>query len=114
MARIRVIEDTPEIAWLAKFHLEAEHHTVITTTGEFERVLRDEAWNDIDVAVVDLMLPGINGKEILRWLSEHRPDIRRIAMTASLPSAEEVIGLAHETLIKPFSSSELARAVDGD
>lgn len=113
MARVRVVEDTPEIALLAKFLLEQSDHDVLTTTGEFDRVFRDEVWEGIDVAIVDLMLPGVSGKEILLWLFEHRPDIRRVVMTASLPSAEEVMGLAEATLIKPFSLSDLIRAVEG-
>lgn len=113
MARVHVVEDTPEIALMAKFLLEAEdRHEVVTTTEEFERVLHAEAWEGIDVAIVDLMLPGVSGKEILLWLFEHRPEIRRVVMTASLPSAEEVMGLAQATLIKPFSLSDLTRAVE--
>ena len=113
VARIRVVEDTAELAFLTKYHLEQEGHEVVTTTAEFERLLRPEPWQDVDVAIVDLMLPGVRGEEILGWLCEHAPEIRRIAFTASVVHAADVMGLAHRTLIKPASKDDLFDAVEG-
>lgn len=92
-------------------NLDAPDIQVETTTSDFESLLSPDPWDGIDVAVSDLMLGAISGQDILRYLREHHPHIRRIAMTAALVSAAEVTGLADQVLVKPFPSGDLIEAI---
>ena len=113
--RIRLVEDTPEIAVWLKQALEMHDvdFQIVTTTREFERLLSPAPWEDIDVAVVDVMLPGVSGLDIARYLGEVHPGIRVVIMTASLPSADEATGVAHAVIVKPFSSQYMVAAIQG-
>lgn len=107
--RVHLVDDTPAIAeWLADA-LEIFTTNVVTkvTTSDFIQLLQPEPWEGVDVAVVDIMLPGVSGIDILTYLANDHPHIRRICMTASLPGGMEATGLAEHVLIKPFEVGKL-------
>lgn len=107
--RVHLVDDTPAIAeWLADA-LEIFTTNVVTkvTTSDFIQLLQPEPWEGVDVAVVDIMLPGVSGIEILTYLMNDHPQVKRICMTASLPGAMDVTGLADHVLVKPFNVGEL-------
>ena len=112
---VRLVDDSPEIALWLKQALELTDldFDIITTTREFERLLTPAPWEDVDIAVVDIMLPGLSGKDILRYLANVHPAVRRIAITASVPSADEVRaeGLA-DVVIKPFDINTLRHVLE--
>ena len=113
---LRIVEDEPLIAlWLKEMidHEEVDV-AVLTSTSDFERLLTPEPWEDVDAAVVDIMLPGVSGIEILTYLRDVHPDIRRIAMTASIPGVDDAMGLADVVLIKPFHGRDLIDALEVD
>lgn len=111
--RVRVVDDTAEIAlWLKQsIGILSPDVEIITTTGQFERLLDPGPWMDIDVAVLDVMLPGLSGLDIARFLREVVPRVRIVVMTASLVSADEATGLADIVLVKPFSTESLLAAI---
>ena len=114
MVRVRVVEDVPELAVFFKHALNeygSDELDVTTTTSHFERLLSSPPWEDVDVAVLDVMLPGVSGLDIARFLREVHPRIRVIVMTASLQAAEEATGIADTVLVKPFATAELLRAM---
>ena len=111
---VRVVEDTPDIAAYLKesITLTRDDIHVITTTAEFDRLLRDDhAWEDVDAAIVDMMLPGVSGADILRYLSEVHPHIRRVVLTASLPHAQDAESLADVVLFKPARINDILDAL---
>lgn len=109
--RVRVVEDNEDIAHLLEVTLPIADVQAVFTTSGFTDLLTDEPWERIDAALVDLMLPGIDGLTILRWLQETHPHIRRVAMTASLIHAEQATGIAGIVLVKPFDMTALQRAL---
>lgn len=82
--RVRLVEDSPDLAMLIGHLLDHAHIDLVVTQNDFAALLDREPWWDIDVAVVDILLgeEGIDGRDILRWLKTERPDIRRVAFSA--------------------------------
>lgn len=111
--RVRIVEDNVDVAYMlgAALALDAPDLDVAFTTTAFDQLLQPEPWEGVDVAVCDLMLPGVDGQTILRYLRDTKPTIRRVAMTAALAEGVHVTGLADQVLIKPFASADLLDAI---
>ena len=112
-ARVLLIEDEPGIVDFVKRGLEAEGFSVETALdgAEGERLaLR----GSFDVIVLDLMLPGRSGLEILASLHSEKPAVPVIVLTARGEIDDRIIGLdagAVDYLVKPFSLAELVARV---
>jgi DNA-binding response OmpR family regulator len=111
--RILVIEDEPGIVDFLERGLAAEGFDVISaldgTTG-IDRGLRE----DVDLVVLDMLLPGARGLEVLERLHTAKPTLPVIALTALGEVDDRVAGLdagAADYLTKPFSLSELAARI---
>lgn len=110
-ASILVVEDEEAIQELLRYNLEAEGHRVrVTANGEdVPAFIVDER---PDLIILDWMLPGISGIEVLRLVrarAEWR-SIPVIMLTARSEESEKVRGLAtgaDDYLVKPFSVPEL-------
>jgi CheY-like chemotaxis protein len=98
---VRVVEDHPDIATLLEETLPRFGIEVAVTTDNFADLLDHPAWDDVDVAIVDYNLGELTGGEILTWLDQHRPEIRRILFSAVAGVGHELgAELAHATLRK--------------
>jgi DNA-binding response OmpR family regulator len=110
---ILLIEDEPGIVDFVKRGLEAEGFPVEATLDGTEgerRALRES----FDLIVLDLMLPGRSGMEILSSLRQARLTVPVIVLTARGEIEDRVAGLdagAVDYLVKPFSLAELAARV---
>lgn len=115
MADILVIEDEINIAELIKYNLEMDGHR-IRMASDGESGLRMAKKESVDLLILDLMLPKVDGLDILR-------ELRQSAKTSSLPvlmltakgtEADKVLGLelgADDYMVKPFSVRELSARV---
>jgi two-component system phosphate regulon response regulator PhoB len=113
--RILVVDDEPDITALVAYHLARAGYRVSTaTTGQ--DALKSAREERPDVVVLDLMLPGVSGYEVLRELRQ-RPETRDVGvilLTARREEADRVRGLslgADDYLTKPFSPQELTLRV---
>jgi len=113
--RILVVDDEPDITALVAYHLARAGYRVSTaTTGQ--DALKSAREERPDVVVLDLMLPGVSGYEVLRELRQ-RPETREVGvilLTARREEADRVRGLslgADDYLTKPFSPQELTLRV---
>ena len=112
--RVLVVEDEPAIADVVTRYLRrAGYETAIAATGR-AALGRAEAAPP-DVVVLDLMLPDIDGLEVMRQL--RRDDRRRaiILLTARGEASDRIVGLrlgADDYIVKPFSPAELVARVD--
>lgn len=113
--RVLVVDDEPDITALVAYHLAKAGYRVSTAaTGQdaLETATRERP----DVVVLDLMLPGRTGYDVLaelRRLPETR-EIGVILLTARRDEADRIQGLtlgADDYLTKPFSPGELALRV---
>jgi two-component system response regulator ResD len=112
---VLVVDDEPTIAEVVSRYLErAGYRTWVAATGPqaLEQVVRERP----DLVVLDLMLPGIDGLEVMRRMRQAEgPPIATILLTAKGEESDRVIGLrlgADDYVVKPFSPAELVARVD--
>lgn len=115
MARVLVTEDSQDIADLIRHFLEKAGHTVTVTTSGTEG-LRHARSERPDLAILDLMLPGLDGLQVCRALRADPATaaIPIIMVTARAEEADRIRGLelgADDYITKPFSPRELTARV---
>ena len=113
--RILVVEDEPDIAALIGYQLTRAGFRVETTLNGVE-ALRTVARDIPDLIVLDRMLPGISGDEVLSRLKDdpETPGVPVLVLTAKKEREERIAGLelgADDYLTKPFSPRELVLRV---
>jgi DNA-binding response OmpR family regulator len=113
MKTILIIEDDKSIAELEKDYLEIEGFSVdIAFTGQDG--LNKALFNDqIDLVILDLMLPGTDGYQICREIRTKK-DIPILMVSAKKEDIDKIRGLglgADDYVVKPFSPSELVARV---
>ncbi len=112
---VLVVDDEPTIAEVVSRYLErAGYASSIASDGI--SALEQAARRRPDLVVLDLMLPGIDGLEVMRRLREQDRDrIAVILLTAKGEESDRVTGLrlgADDYVVKPFSPAELVARVD--
>jgi two-component system, OmpR family, response regulator len=110
---ILVIEDEPGIVDFLERGLEAEGFTVISALDGDSGLQRALAEN-VELVVLDMMLPGSSGMDVLARLREAKPALPVIVLTALDELGHRIAGLdagAADYLTKPFSLSELAARI---
>jgi two-component system OmpR family response regulator len=110
LAAIRVVyvEDDERLARLTAHYLNS-HGLEVTRVARGDQAVAEVLRVRPDVVLLDLMLPGLNGREVCRALRE-RLDVPIIMITALNEEADRVMGLeggADDYITKPFSSREL-------
>ena len=107
--KILVVEDEESIRKFVKINLEREGFTVIEAeTGE--KALEIAETEDIDVVVLDIMLPGIDGFQVCKELRNKYSTIGIIMLTAKSQDVDKIMGLEYGTddyMVKPFNPLEL-------
>ena len=112
VVRVLVVEDEPEVRHLVRLYLEKEGCRVVEAGDGAEGLERFER-SVFDLAVVDVMLPGMDGLELVRRLRT-RSHVPIILLTARGEEASRVAGLevgADDYVVKPFSMLELVARV---
>lgn len=107
--QVLMIEDEEKIARFIELELEYEGYTVTKET-DGRRGLETAENRDFDLVLLDIMLPGLNGVEVLRRLRKSKPDLPIIMLTARDAVMDKVGGLdmgANDYITKPFAIEEL-------
>ena len=113
--RILIVEDEESLAIMLRYNLEKEGFAVETTAHGDDADLRIKD-NPPDLAVIDWMLPGLSGIELVRRL-RMRPETKQlpiIMLTARGEEPERLRGFstgADDYVVKPFSVPELLARV---
>jgi DNA-binding response OmpR family regulator len=110
---VLVVEDEPGIVDFVRRGLQSEGFVVVSAANgiEGERLALSESF---DAIVLDLMLPGRSGLDILAALRRAKPNVPVIVLTARGEIEDRVAGLdagAVDYLVKPFSLAELMARV---
>ena len=112
-ARVLIVEDDRELAHVLRRNLEAEGYDVaIDTNGpDGARAAHDET---IDLVILDIMLPVVDGFDVLEMIRRHRPDVPILMLTARRHVDDKVLAFklgADDYLTKPFGIQELTARV---
>lgn len=109
MAKILIIEDEAQLARFVQLELEHEEYET-AVSGDGREGLELAESGDFDLILLDIMLPGLNGLEVLRRLRKAENDTPVIMLTARDSVMDKVSGLdmgANDYLTKPFAIEEL-------
>ncbi len=112
MAKILIVDDEPTIVNTVRAYLEPEGYTVYTAADGPSALKAARSFRP-DLVILDIMLPGLDGLEVLRRLRQES-DVYVLMLTAKTEETDKLVGLsmgADDYLTKPFSPRELvARA----
>ena len=112
MTTVLVVDDEPIVREVVVRYLSREgHRTLEAADGAAARAANERAAPDL--VVLDVMLPGIDGLELCRWIRS-TSELPVIMLTARGEEADRIVGLelgADDYVTKPFSPRELAARV---
>jgi DNA-binding response OmpR family regulator len=108
VATVLVVDDEPIVRDVVVRYLQRDGYTTLqaATGDEAQRMLEGEPPS---LVVLDVMLPGIDGLELCRWIRS-RSQVPIVMLTARGEEADRIVGLelgADDYLTKPFSPREL-------
>ena len=112
MSKILLIDDDEELCELISEYLTVEGLTV-ETVHDGESGLRNAVSNQFDLVILDVMLPKMNGFDVLRELRQ-KSKIPVLMLTARGDDMERIVGLeigADDYLPKPFNPRELVARI---
>ncbi|NBI07782.1 response regulator transcription factor [Senegalia massiliensis] len=115
MGKILVLEDEESIRKFIKINLKRAGYEVIEAVDGEEALQKSLYESEIDVAILDVMLPGIDGFSVCKQLRKNDKQIGIIMLTARTQEIDKITGLsigADDYVTKPFSPSELVARVD--
>ena len=112
---ILVVDDEPTIAEVVSRYLERAGYAT-RVAGDGRRALELHGERAADLIVLDLMLPGVDGLEVMRRMRNgHTRRPAFILLTAKGEESDRIVGLrlgADDYVVKPFSPAELVARVD--
>ena len=107
--RVLLVEDEKSLRDIIKLNLELENWEVIVATNGEEALDKIDS-EYFDIIVLDLMIPKINGIDVLKSFRIKNPDVPVIIISAKSTSSDRIKGLkvgADDYLAKPFDIEEL-------
>src|SRR5690606_33823322 len=115
-ARILVVEDDPTVRKLVTGILQRSGHQVLAAAdGESALSLLADTTEPVQLAIMDVVMPGMNGREVAERLATYSADIKVLYMSGY--TDDEVIhrgvrDLSSRFIQKPFTAGELTRKVN--
>ncbi len=113
MPKILIADDEKEIIRLLRMYLEADDITVLEACDgrRAMEVIRD---NEIDLALVDIMMPKMDGYQVIRQIRQREKYIPVMVISARVTLSDRVLGMdvgADDYITKPFEPLEVAARV---
>lgn len=115
LAKVLVLDDEIRIRGFIVVNLESNGFEVVEAASGEEALRIAHTQPDIQIALLDIMLPGIDGIEVCRELRQSYPAMGIIMLTAKEQEQDKVSGLeagADDYVVKPFSPNELIARVN--
>lgn len=111
--KILIVEDEQDIAELLRLYLESENYSIIISSNGLEALkITDD--NKIDMMIVDIMMPGMNGYELIKTVRENDKKMPIIIVSAKNMDNDKIVGLnlgADMYITKPFNPLEVVANV---
>ena len=112
-SKVLVVDDEVEVTYALQAYFQQKGYEMVTAFDGAQAMAYLER-TPIDLVLLDLKMPGVNGIEVLRYLRLHRPQTRIIVITAyddEYRSVVESLGV-HGFLNKPFGIEQLTRTIE--
>lgn len=113
MFKILICDDEKDIVSGLKIYFESEGYSVLTAFNGMQALSLVESENDIDLILMDIMMPVMNGIEALVKIRE-KSNLPVILLTAKSEDTDKVVGLnvgADDYITKPFNPMEVLARV---
>jgi two-component system, OmpR family, alkaline phosphatase synthesis response regulator PhoP len=111
--KILVVDDEPSIVTLLQYNLEqAGFEVIIAMDGEVGKNIAET--ETLDLIILDLMLPKLDGLEVCRRLRQEKINTPIVMLTAKDSELDKILGLefgADDYIVKPFSPREVVARV---
>ena len=111
--RILIADDEKEIVEILKLYLENEGYEIVETYDGIDALEKLQT-NEVDLAVVDIMMPGMDGFNLTKRIREIK-NIPVIILSARSEDKDKILGLglgADDYIIKPFNPLEVIARVN--
>ncbi len=115
MKKVLILEDEENIRSFVVINLRRAGYDVIEAENGNQALERLQQYPDIGVAILDIMLPDIDGFEVCRRIRANNKQMGIIMLTARTQEMDKVTGLmtgADDYVTKPFSPAELTARID--
>lgn len=116
MRDILIAEDEASIRDFIVINLRRSGYKVIEAANGEEAIQKyNENINDIDVVILDIMMPGVDGLEVCKYIRNKSKRVGIVMLTAKTQEMDKITGLmlgADDYVTKPFSPSELIARID--
>ncbi len=115
MKKVLIMEDEVNIRSFVVINLQRAGYEVVEAGAGDEALERIQQHPDIGVAILDIMVPGIDGFEVCRRIRATDKQMGVIMLTARTQEMDKITGLmtgADDYVTKPFSPAELTARVD--
>ena len=113
MAKILIADDEKEIVRLLKMYLETDDITVLEANDGIQALEIVESEN-VDLALVDIMMPKMDGYQLIKKIRQKNEYIPIIVISAKVTLSDRVLGIdlgADDYITKPFEPLEVAAKV---
>lgn len=111
--RVLVVDDEPEVTFALQAYFLGKGYEMLTALDGLQamRYIREQP---IDLVLLDMKMPGVNGLEVLKFLHAHSPPTKVIVVTAYDDQFQEMVERlgADGFLIKPFGIEALTREIE--
>ena len=112
---ILLVEDEPLLLHMTRILLEQAGYNVLAAHEPSAALqLAEHHAGKIDLLITDVVMPGMNGRELAQQLLDRQPDLRRLFMsgyTADVIADHGVLDSGVHFISKPFSPVELAAKI---
>ncbi len=116
MRNVLIAEDESSIRDFVVINLRRSGYKVIEASNGEEAIKKfNENFNDIDIVILDIMMPVVDGLEVCKYIRTKSNRVGIVMLTAKTQEMDKITGLmigADDYITKPFSPSELMARVD--
>lgn len=112
-SRVLIVDDERVVRRALQRILERDGHLVTLAESGREAIdLYAALWKDLDVVVLDLLMPDLDGREVLRRMRELNPDVRAILSSGFAVESDPSLSVAGTWILqKPYTPDQVRGAI---